>query len=178
MQYTIASALLVASASASVIGGGWGAPAAPAAPPALNETAPVWSTEVVTALTTYCPLATVLTHAGVTYTVTSATTLTITDCPCTITHSSSAWVTPTSTPVAPVVPSVKVSSTPVAPVWTTSTPAPYTYSNATVPVTSWKPSASVPVTTGPAQVTANAGSNLAAPGAALAGVLGAVAYLL
>ncbi|KAF3761114.1 hypothetical protein M406DRAFT_225099, partial [Cryphonectria parasitica EP155] len=45
-----------------------------------------YTTEVVTALTTYCPEATVLTHAGTTYTITSATTLTITDCPCTITH--------------------------------------------------------------------------------------------
>lgn len=44
-----------------------------------------YTTEVVTALTTYCPQATVLTHAGQTYTITEATTLTITDCPCTLT---------------------------------------------------------------------------------------------
>jgi hypothetical protein len=44
-----------------------------------------YTTEVVTALTTYCPEATVLTHNGKTYTITSATTLTITDCPCTLT---------------------------------------------------------------------------------------------
>ncbi|KAK7713140.1 hypothetical protein SLS57_007470 [Botryosphaeria dothidea] len=44
-------------------------------------------TEVVTAYTTYCPVATEITHGGKTYTVSSATTLTITDCPggCTIT---------------------------------------------------------------------------------------------
>ncbi|KAG7858476.1 hypothetical protein KL939_002598 [Ogataea angusta] len=39
--------------------------------------------EVVTALTTYCPEATSIVTNGVTYTVTGATTLTITDCPCT-----------------------------------------------------------------------------------------------
>ena len=42
-------------------------------------------TEVVTALTTYCPVATEITHGTKTYTITEATTLTITDCPCTIT---------------------------------------------------------------------------------------------
>jgi hypothetical protein len=41
---------------------------------------------VVTALTTFCPYATKLTHNGITYTVTEATTLTITDCPCTVTR--------------------------------------------------------------------------------------------
>lgn len=44
----------------------------------------VYTTEVVTALTTYCPAATTLTYNSKTYTITSATTLTITDCPCTI----------------------------------------------------------------------------------------------
>lgn len=42
-------------------------------------------TEVVTQLTTYCPAATQITHNGQTYTVTEATTLTITNCPCTVT---------------------------------------------------------------------------------------------
>ncbi|KAG6025483.1 hypothetical protein E4U41_001512 [Claviceps citrina] len=44
----------------------------------------VYTTEVVTALTTYCPMATTLAIGNKTYVVTSATTLTITDCPCTI----------------------------------------------------------------------------------------------
>lgn len=48
--------------------------------------ADVYVTEVVTELTTYCPASTTLTFNGKTYTVTEATTLTITDCPCTITH--------------------------------------------------------------------------------------------
>ncbi|KAG5986228.1 hypothetical protein E4U43_005612 [Claviceps pusilla] len=44
----------------------------------------VYTTEVVTAFTTYCPAATMIHIGNKTYTVTSATTLTITDCPCTI----------------------------------------------------------------------------------------------
>jgi hypothetical protein len=45
-----------------------------------------YTTETVTALTTYCPYATEITHGGTTYTVTEATTLTITNCPCTVTR--------------------------------------------------------------------------------------------
>jgi hypothetical protein len=44
-----------------------------------------YTTEIVDVYTTYCPYATEITHGGKTYTVTEATTLTITDCPCTIT---------------------------------------------------------------------------------------------
>lgn len=43
-----------------------------------------YTTEVVTAYTTYCPAPTTLTYSDKTYTITEATTLTITDCPCTI----------------------------------------------------------------------------------------------
>jgi hypothetical protein len=46
-----------------------------------NGTAPAYVTEVVTAYTTYCPEPTEITHAGETYTVSEATTLTITNCP-------------------------------------------------------------------------------------------------
>jgi len=42
-------------------------------------------TEVVTAYTTYCPTPTEVVHGTHTYTVTKATTLVITDCPCTVT---------------------------------------------------------------------------------------------
>lgn len=75
MRSSIIAATFAAVASAS-----W-------SPSAYNGSAPAWTTEVVTALTTYCPDATTLTHAGVTYTVSSATTLTITSCPggCTVT---------------------------------------------------------------------------------------------
>lgn len=43
-------------------------------------------TEVVTAYTTYCPYPTTIVTNGGTYTVTAPTTLTITNCPCTLTH--------------------------------------------------------------------------------------------
>ncbi|KAF4814436.1 Clock-controlled protein 6 [Colletotrichum siamense] len=46
----------------------------------------VYVTQVVNALTTYCPGPTVITHGPKTYTIKEATTFTITDCPCTITH--------------------------------------------------------------------------------------------
>lgn len=43
------------------------------------------STEVVTSYTTFCAEPTEYVEAGHTYTVTEPTTLTITDCPCTLT---------------------------------------------------------------------------------------------
>jgi hypothetical protein len=43
-----------------------------------------YTTEVVTAYVTYCPAATMLTYGTNTYTVTGPTTLTISDCPCTV----------------------------------------------------------------------------------------------
>ncbi|KAF7900580.1 uncharacterized protein EAF01_007882 [Botrytis porri] len=46
----------------------------------------VYTTEIVTALTTYCPEATKFEQNGIMYTVTDASTLTITDCPCTQTR--------------------------------------------------------------------------------------------
>ncbi|KAK3066652.1 hypothetical protein LTR53_016915 [Teratosphaeriaceae sp. CCFEE 6253] len=53
---------------------------------AANGTSAVYyTTEVVSQFTTYCPYATSLTLGNHTYTVSSATTLTVTDCPCTIT---------------------------------------------------------------------------------------------
>lgn len=39
----------------------------------------VYTTEIVTALTTYCPKATVIEQNGIAYTITEASTLTITD---------------------------------------------------------------------------------------------------
>lgn len=65
----VAAATMAGLASASV------------APVPKNGTAPAYVTEVVTAFTTFCPEATQITHAGETYTVTEATTLTITNCP-------------------------------------------------------------------------------------------------
>lgn len=44
------------------------------------------TTEVVDVYTTYCPEATQITHGTKTWTVTAPTTLTISECPCTITR--------------------------------------------------------------------------------------------
>jgi len=74
MRFSIIAAALVAGVSATEYGYG-------------NYTeAPTYTTEVVTEYTTYCPGPTEITHGGITYTATSETTLTITNCPCTITY--------------------------------------------------------------------------------------------
>ncbi|KAF1985805.1 hypothetical protein K402DRAFT_333974 [Aulographum hederae CBS 113979] len=46
----------------------------------------VYETKVLTEYTTFCPFATEVVHGDMTYTVTEATTLTITNCPCTVTY--------------------------------------------------------------------------------------------
>lgn len=53
MRYSVAAAALIAGTSAH-----------------YNQTSPVYTTEVLTAYTTYCPYATQVSHNGVTYTVT------------------------------------------------------------------------------------------------------------
>jgi len=159
-----ATSLLVAGASASIIGG-YGAPAP--APKNMTSAIPVYVTEVVSAYTTFCPVATEITWADKTYTVSKPTTLSLPKW--TYTHA----YAPSSVPYVPV-----VSTTPVAPVVPTTPAAPYVYHNATTPVVV-APSASYTTSSGPIQATANAASNaFAASGAALAGVFGAVAYLL
>merc|ERR1711900_33148 len=58
-------------------------------PPSTNATyTPVWvtTTEIVKTYTTYCPAPTTVVQGNHTYIVTEATTLTITDCPCTATN--------------------------------------------------------------------------------------------
>ncbi|RDW59837.1 hypothetical protein BP6252_12924 [Coleophoma cylindrospora] len=68
-----------------------------------NATVPCYyATEVVTAITTYCPSATVFTYNNgtpATYTATGPGTVTITNCPCTVTKSYS--TKPVNTPVGP-----------------------------------------------------------------------------
>ncbi|KAF6842195.1 mmc protein [Colletotrichum musicola] len=118
-------------------------------------------TEVVSSYTTYCPGPTVITHADKTYTITKATTLTITDCPCTVTK--------------PVITSsiVKCDSC--------SVPT----KNATLPVATPPVSKTAPAATGgitptkpPSVPTAGAGKAAALSGAGLAGVLGLAAFVL
>ncbi|KAK5987086.1 Clock-controlled protein 6 [Cladobotryum mycophilum] len=114
-------------------------------------------TEVVDVYTTFCPGATEITHGTKTYTVTEPTTLTITDCPCTITR----------------------------PVITSSVVACHTcggYTNSTVPMATPTAPAStgtgvIPV--GPTTVPTNgAGKAVALSGAGLAGLVGLAAFLL
>ncbi|PMD21527.1 hypothetical protein NA56DRAFT_703169 [Hyaloscypha hepaticicola] len=94
-------------------------------PPHYNGTwvPPVWitTTETVSSYTTYCPAPTTVVQNNVTYTVSSATTLTITACPCTQTKTCPATV-----------------STTVVSYLTTYCPQPttITYSASTYPVTS------------------------------------------
>ncbi|KAF8860382.1 hypothetical protein BDZ45DRAFT_672678 [Acephala macrosclerotiorum] len=89
-------------AAAQAWGSGW------------NDTT-VWTTEVVTELTTFCPESTTLTYGTKTYTATESETLTITDCPCTI---SKPVTKPTPTPSYTYVPPVNSTWTPI---WITTT---------------------------------------------------------
>lgn len=117
-----------------------------------------YTTEVVTAVTTYCPGPTQITYGGETYTVSEATTLTITKCPggCTVSYpvytvssvhcNTCAGYTNVT---APTYPTGTVSTTPAAPTYPAQEPP----------------------------VTAGAGKAVAVSGAALVGVLGFAALL-
>jgi len=126
-----------------------------------------YTTEVVTAYTTYCPEATQLTYNGQTYTITEATTLTITNCPCTVSK--------------PVYTTSSVACTTCAA--PTSAPA---YANTTVAGATYPVSTVYPTGTGsgpvgtstPHAITGGANKAMAASGAGLAGLLGLAAFLL
>lgn len=129
----------------------------------------VYTTEVVTAITTYCPAATTITHGTNTYTVTEATTLTITDCPCTI-----------KKPVT-VVSSVVCSSGCPSSASTVAPSFQTTYSQApssSVGTVTRATSAPSSTKTSPPIQTAGAGKAAALSGGALAGVLGFAALVL
>ncbi|KAM0718135.1 hypothetical protein Q7P37_006467 [Cladosporium fusiforme] len=181
MRFTaaVAAATLAGAASASV------------APHHGNGTAPAYVTEVVTAYTTYCPEPTEITHAGETYTVSEATTLTITNCPggCTVTKPATSSVVSVchdceSTPVAPVpattapaeetpeAPVPEAPETPAAPV------APYPSSNGTTvaPVQPSGTGAPTTETSEPSAPFEGAATQLTA-GAGLLAVFGLVALL-
>lgn len=115
-----------------------------------------YTTEVVTAVTTYCPGPTQITYGGETYTVSEATTLTITKCPggCTISY-------PVHTISAPGYTNATSSAAPVPyPTGSVNTPPP-----------------AAPTYPAENPVTAGAGKAVALSGAALAGVLGFAALL-
>ncbi|KAI1135133.1 hypothetical protein F5Y05DRAFT_182980 [Hypoxylon sp. FL0543] len=113
-----------------------------AAANAWGETA-VWTTVIETDYTTYCPSPTTFAYQNVTYTATSETTITVTNCPCTVTYSTPPPVTTTSYP--PVPPTI-------VPTGGSSSYISYPYSNASSVVITYTPpvssylSGTVPVT--------------------------------
>ncbi|KAI0456910.1 hypothetical protein F5B21DRAFT_501910 [Xylaria acuta] len=167
MKFAIAAAALVAGVSASY-------PAYSAAP---NVT---YTTQVVTSYETYCPGPTQITYGTNTYTVTEATTLTITDCPCTVsvpvfTTSSVVCSTCSSSSVSVSVPAYPTVSVPAYPpanssaVYPTPTPEVPAGTGGVYPTTT--PSTS-PIPT------AGAGKVATLSGAAFAGLMGLVAFAL
>lgn len=180
----VAAATMAGLASASV---------APTMDHPKNGTAPAYVTEVLTAYTTYCPEATKITHAGETYTVTEATTLTITNCPggCTVVKPATSSVVSvcndcSTTPAAPAVPATTpaehetpaaptepAQESPVAPI------APYPSANGTTPIVAPAPSG----TGAPSESTTGttpfegAASTLTATGAGILAIFGLVAAL-
>ncbi|KAF6241503.1 hypothetical protein HO173_000213 [Letharia columbiana] len=103
MRYSILAAPIALAASVSAASS-----VTTATSVSAGQYATSYITQVVSTLTTYCSSATSLSINGKIITVTGATTLTITDCPCTLTQQ---LVTTSPTPVA--VSSTKVSSVPI-----------------------------------------------------------------
>jgi hypothetical protein len=163
-----------------------------------------YATEVVTSYETYCPGPTTLTYGQTTYTISSATTLTITDCPggCTVTKPvyttssvicstcdvpSDVPVYPTTTPVYPTeVPTTEVPDVPTteAPTTYPTVAPPTTYPNTTIATSVTSdypvvPTGGVTPSATPEYPTAipTAGAGKLAAGAGLAGLMGLVALL-
>jgi len=131
---------------------------------AANSTASaVWVTDVLTAYTTVCPASTQVTFNGVTYTATESQTLTITNCPCTVSK------------LASVTPVVTVATSKASGYANTTVPA-------VVPVTATKSAVGTTsaASTKPAASTFTGAANRAMAGSAagLAGLLGFAAYIL
>ncbi|KAI1414384.1 hypothetical protein F5Y13DRAFT_159468 [Hypoxylon sp. FL1857] len=153
-----------------------------AAANAWGETA-VWTTVVETAYTTYCPVATTFAYQNVTYTATTATTITVTNCPCTITYSTPPPVTTTSYPTyVPTGGSSSYISYPYSnatSIIVTYTPSVSTYLSGTVPITVPEGSPTntpvAPTSTGPATIPTAAADKIGPVGALLAAGLAALA---
>lgn len=164
MQFSIVAVLAAATAVSAGYGG--------------NIT---YTTEVVTAYTTYCPEPTTLTYGDVEYTITEATTLTITDCPCTIEKPV------TTAPVeechdCPAPSEVPVEEVPEeeapeeeAPEEEAPAPPPAPPSNETIPS---PPEEEAPEEGEDAPEEAGAAQAAVLSGAGLAGVLGLAAFIL
>lgn len=141
-------------------------------------------TDVISEYTTYCPEATTLTHGGMTYTVSTATTLTITSCPGGCSQSAAVpTMAPTTSAAVPYSPvETSAMSAPVygpgssSATWATSVAGAVPYyptgsSNATMPAGTGSPSAPA---SQPASYT-GAASNVAA--GAMVGFSGLIAAL-
>ncbi|KFA66373.1 hypothetical protein S40285_01265 [Stachybotrys chlorohalonatus IBT 40285] len=151
MKFSVAAALLVAGVSAMP----------------SNVTI---VTEVVSEYTTYCPGPTEITHGGSTYTVTEATTLTITDCPCTITM-------PVTTSTSPAVPTMSHVETTTAAEMPTVSPPPAGYNSTIVTMPTIPPTGAPPAVTTPGgDLPAAAGKTVLSVGL-LAGAVGLAAFL-
>ncbi|KAI5867248.1 hypothetical protein GGS23DRAFT_547510 [Durotheca rogersii] len=61
-----------------------------------------WTTVFTTDYTTYCPSPTTFSHHNVTYTATSETTITVTNCPCTVTYTKPPPITKSYTKPPPI----------------------------------------------------------------------------
>lgn len=128
-----------------------------------------YTTEVYTAYTTVCPASTEISFNGITYTATESTTLTITNCPCTVVKP----VT-TSSVVAPVSTPVYYNTTVVA---ATTTPA--VVGHTTTPVVVGTTSHYATASPSSTLISANSGNKaITFSGASLAGLFGLVAYAL
>ncbi|KAL7923689.1 hypothetical protein ACQKWADRAFT_40839 [Trichoderma austrokoningii] len=141
-------------------------------------------TEVVDTYTTYCPFATQITHGSKTYTVTEPTTLTITDCPCTITRP----VTTTSSVLCLTCGAAAPTGSPAGNGGSGYTPPAFTNSTISSP-TQAPPAGGNAAPTGPAgtgagvptappAVPTNAANKAVLSGAGLAGIVGLAAFVL
>jgi len=149
MQYSVAAVIALAASTAAA---------------QFTNGTVVYTTEVHTAYTTVCPAATELTFNGVTYTATESTTLTITNCPCTV--------------VKPVTTSSVVAAPSPAPVYPNGTTPAETTPVAAPPAVGTPSSVSTPSPV-PSTITANGGNKaFVFSGASLAGLLGLAAYIL
>ncbi|KAI1771932.1 hypothetical protein F4818DRAFT_428344 [Hypoxylon cercidicola] len=158
-----------------------------AAANAWGETA-VWTTVIETDYVTYCPAPTTFAWNNVTYTATSATTLTITNCPCTITYSTPTLITTTAYSTPTFYPTGTAGTTITYPYGNgsstviTYTPSVSTYISGTLPITvptntPIPPTATPipPTTTGVIPIPTAAADKIAPIGALLAAGLAALA---
>ncbi|KAM3074638.1 hypothetical protein ACMFMG_008066 [Clarireedia jacksonii] len=174
------STIAVASAVAAVVSANGNHTATPSA---------VWVTDVVTSFTTVCPAATSFAFNGVTYTATESETVTITNCPCTVSkpvYTTSSVICSTCTG-APTTATVVPSSAPVYPNGTVATGATTGAATGATSVATSKGSVgttsaaagSSATPSGTTPIISNSGNRvLAFSGASLAGLLGVAAYIL